>query len=381
MQSCLLLWFRLLPLCCCLLQSTAIMLAEAVSAPSTLTPWATMRQALHEALQWRFTAASAIALGLEQQPSHTLEAQLVRGIIAYFQARWQMRAAAPSRQADQVLSTLLERGQRQLARSQREPRLQLLVGTAAVFYVLLQQQRDASPNFALLAQARTWLQQALLADETMPDAHLGLGLVAFARPHLPWLFPRRGDGTGGATEAIYHLRRAAEHGYFSAEVAQTFLVRVYEVDKRYQEAIALGQTMQARFPSNGYYALVVGRSQYAQGQYASCAATLGPLARALQSADAPHLSRDDRFDVYYFLGRAFYETTQDVQAFAALRQAINQDPGTAKDASLWAKYYLALLYERRGETHTARQLYQTLLRGRNVEDLHVQVAQRLDRLP
>ena len=134
----------------------------------------------------------------------------------------------------------------------------------------------------------------------------------------------------GATEAIYHLQRAAESGHFSAEVAQTFLVRVYELEKRYEEAITLGQALQARFPSNGYYALIVGRSQYAQSQYAPCATTLGQLAADLQSAVVPSMSRDDRFDVYYFWGRALYETAQDAQAFDALRQAINQDPGTVQ---------------------------------------------------
>ena len=384
MQRCLLLWLCLLLLCCCLPQSIGTTRAEAVSAPDSLTPpWTAMRAALHEALHWRFAAASEMALHLEQQPPHAIEAQLVRGIIAYFQTRWQIRPASPSRQADhKVLSTLIETGQRQLARSPREPRLQLILGTAAIFHALLQQQRGASLDFALLAQARTWLQQALMAHESMPDAHLGLGLVYFAGSGLPSLLPRLGDGGGprDATEAIYHLQRAAESGHFSAEVAQTFLVRVYELAKRYEEAITLGQALQARFPSNGYYALLIGRSQYAEGQYAPCATTLGQLAAALRTAGAPSLSRDDRFDVYYFWGRALYETAHDAQAFDALRQAINQDPGTVKDASLWAKYYLGILYERRGATPTARQLYQTLLRGRNVEDLHEQVAQRLAQL-
>ena len=231
-------------------------------------------------------------------------------------------------------------------------------------------------------QGRTWLQQALMASETMPDAHLGLGLLYFVSPARPALLPRfvEGAGNDNTTETIYHLRRAAETGYFSGELAQTFLVRVYEVEKRYQEAITLGQTLQAMFPSNGYYALIVGRSQYAQGQYSPCATTLGKLAADLQVAAGPSMSRDDRFDIYYFLGRALYETEQDAPAFEALRQALNQDLGTVKDASLWAKYYLGILYERRGEVKTARQLYQTLLRGRNVENLHEQAAQRLAQL-
>jgi len=342
-----------------------------------------MREALQQALHLRFTPALEMTMRLEQQAHYALEAQLMRGIIAYFQARWQIHPALTARQSGQkVLSTLLKEGRRQLARSPREPRLQLILGIAAIFDALLQQQSGASLDFGLLMQGRTWLQQALMAPETMPDAHLGLGLLYFAAPARPALLPHLVDGAGNdnITETIYHLRRAAETGYFSGEVAQTFLVRVYELEKRYQEAITLGQALQAMFPSNGYYALVVGRSQYAQGQYTLCAATLGKLAADLQAAAGLSMSRDDRFDIYYFLGRALYETAQDAPAFDALRQAINQDPGTVKDASLWAKYYLGILYERRGEAKTAWQLYQTLLRGRNVENLHEQVAQRFEQL-
>src|SRR5262249_38230140 len=152
---------------------------------------------------------------------------------------------------------------RQLARYPREPRLQLVLGIAVIFHELLQQKSEALPDFGLLRQGRAWLQQALMAPEMMPDAHLGLGLLYFAGRARPALLPRFVDGVGNdnTAETIYHLRRAAEMGFFSGEVAQTFLVRVYELEKRYQEAITLGQTLQATFPSNGYYALVVGRSQ------------------------------------------------------------------------------------------------------------------------
>ena len=101
---------------------------------------------------------------------------MIRGIIAYFQARWQIPPPPTTRQAGlKGLTTLLEAGQRQLTRSPRTPRLQLVLGLAAIFQGLLQQQSGASLDFALLAQGRTWLQQALMAHETMPDAHLGLG--------------------------------------------------------------------------------------------------------------------------------------------------------------------------------------------------------------
>jgi len=338
-----------------------------------------MREALHQALQLRFSAAWEVAMRLEQPSQHLLEAHLIRGIIAYFQARWQIPPPSTTRQDGlKRLATLLEAGQRQLTRSPRTPRLQLVLGLAAIFQGLLQQQSGASLDFAMLAQGRTWLQQALTAHESMPDAHLGLGLLYFIDPGRPVLLPRfDGAGHDATTEAIYHLRQAAESGHFSGEVARTFLVHVYELEKRYQEAITLGQALQATFPGNGYYALVSGRSQYAQGQYAPCATTLGKLVADLQAAVIAPLARDDRFDLYYFWGQALYETAQDALAFEAFRQAINQDPANTKDASLWAKYYLGILYERRGEVKTAQQLYHTLLRERNVDDLHQQVEQRL----
>ncbi len=341
MQRCLFLLPCIVLLCCCLPQTLVAAHAEPVPAPDTLPPTlALMREALHQALQLRFTAALEVARRLEQPSQHLLEAQLVRGIIA--------------------------------------PRLQLVLGLAAIFQGLLQQQSGASLDFAMLAQGRTWLQEALTAPETMPDAHLGLGLLYFIDLGRPGLLPRLdGAGRDHTTETLYHLRQAAESGHFSGEVAHTFLVRVYELEKRYQEAITLGQALQTTFPGNGYYALVSGRSQCAQGQYALGATTLGKLAADLQAAVIAPLSRDDRFDLYYFWGQALYETAQDALAFEAFRQALNQDPGNTKDASLWAKYYLGILYERRGEVKTAQQLYHTLLRGRNVDDLHQQVEQRL----
>ena len=383
MQRCLFLLPCLLLLCCCLPQTLVAAYAEPVPVPDTLTSmFGLMHEALHQALQLRFTTAFEVAMRLEQPSQSLLEAQLVRGIIAYFQARWQIPPLSATRQAGlKGLTALLEAGQRQLTRSPRTPRLQLVLGLAAVFQGLLQQQSGASLDVALLAQGRTWLQQALMAPETMPDAHLGLGLLYFIDLGRPVLLPRFDrSGSDHTTEAIYHLRQAAETGHFSGEVARTFLVRVYELEKRYQEAIALGQALQATFPGNGYYALSSGRSQCAQGQYEPCAATLGQLAANLQAGVIAPLSRDDRFDLYYFWGQALYETGQDALAFEAFRQALNQDPGNTRDASLWAKYYLGILYERRGAVTTARQLYHTLLRGRNVDDLHQQVEQRLAQL-
>jgi tetratricopeptide (TPR) repeat protein len=341
-----------------------------------------MREALQHALHLRFAQALETAARLEKQEQATLESQLTRGMIAYFQARWQTPQASSTRQtAQKYLATVVEQGRQQLAQSPEAPWLKLVLGTAVAFEALRQQQRAAWPNLQHVALGHAWLQQALMAHETMTDAHLGLGILAFTSANLPTLLrPFLGSrGPQSHAEAIHHLRRAAEAGHFSQEVARTFLAHLYAVEKRYQDAIALGQTLQDIFPDNGYYTLLTGRSQCAQGQYADCATTLGKLTAGPPDTPAP-MHPDERFDLYYWWARALHETEQYALAFEAFRQAINQDPQAVKDESLWAKYYLATLYERRGETKTAQQLYRTLLRGRNVENLHRQATQRLTRL-
>ena len=134
-----------------------------------------------------------------------------------------------------------------------------------------------------------------------------------------------------AENAIHHLRRAAEVGQFSQSVAQTFLLRLYELEKRYEDAIALGQHLQDMFPQNGHYALLTGRSQHAKRDYTACATTLGHLAAQLKTNKMILASHHDRFDLYYFWGLALNETNRYAESFTALRQAINEDLRGQKD--------------------------------------------------
>jgi tetratricopeptide (TPR) repeat protein len=344
---------------------------------------AIMRDALQQALQLRFAAAYERAKSLLGEEQTALEAALVHGMIAYFQARWQTRPVpVPAQKGQEFFVTLLDKGQPQLAKAPRDVRLKLLLGTASIFRALWPHDgRVGVPGNN--AQGRAWLQQALLTEAALSDAHFGLGLAYFVLLNMPpWarLLAQTG-GESSAEDAIHHLQRAATTGYFSRDVARTFLLQLYEVEKRYPEAITLGQELLETFTDNGYYALLTGRSQYAYGHYTACAATFGKLVAAVNLTPDMLAHRDDRFDLYYFFARALTETGEYSAAFQAFRQAINVDPAAQKDESLWAKYYLATLYERRGDLKTARQTYNTLLRGRNVGTLHQQIHQRLAHLP
>lgn len=93
------------------------------------------------------------------------------------------------------------------------------------------------------------------------------------------------------------------------------------------------------------------------------------------------VDRSDRFDLFYTWAVALTELGLHDSAFSAYRKAINQDPRETKDKALWAKFQVARHYERQQHYKTARQFYQTLLRGRNVDDLHQRVARRLRSLP
>jgi tetratricopeptide (TPR) repeat protein len=342
-----------------------------------------MREALQQALHLQFPQALETAAQLETDHQPTLASSLTRGMIAYLQVRWQTPQSSAVRETGhEALQTALEEGQKQRTASTDDPQIRLFVGLAAIFDALLQQQQSSWLSLQLFARGRTLLEQTLITHETMTDAHLGLGLLYFAGADLPGLLRRFWGNMQqqNPEEAIYHLQRAAESGHFSQDVARTFLARIYELEQRYEAAITLGQELQETFPDNGYYALLTGRSQCARSHYASCAATLGALAAQLKTTETILVQRDDRFDLYYFWGRALDETGQYAEAFSAFRQAINEDPRTLRDETLWAKYYLATLYERRGQAKTARQIYRTLLRGRNVEDLHKQAEKRLARL-
>lgn len=352
--------------------------AEAVSSPSA--PFNTMREALQHALNLDITQALDNVDTLEIDGKPTLASQLTRGMIAYFQKRWQTgQTSSLPRHGYDNLQAVFKTPEKALA---DDPQAQLYVGLAAIFAALFQSSNNPMEALQLFSMGQTRLQQVLIHDETMTDAHLGLGLVYFSRTLIPSLIQRllRSANPPTAERAIHHLQRAVKVGQFSQEVAQSFLLRLYELEQRYKDAITLGQHLQNTFPRNGYYALLTGRSLHANRDFTACATTLGQLASELQSHNVVLESSSDRFDLYYFWGLALNETSRYAESFVAFRQAINEDLRGKKDETLWAKYHLANLYARQGQTKTARQLYRTLLRGRNVDDLHDLIRQRLTHL-
>lgn len=345
--------------------------------------FAIMRQALRQTLQLHFEAALEVAASLEDDHQPTLASRLTRGMIAYFQTRWQTPPASSARTTGHQLLQEVMTDEQQRRGRHEQPERDLFRGLAAVFDGLLQQSESSWSSMQLFNQGRTLLEQTLIAHDAMTDAHLGLGLLYFAGADMPALLrPLVGNlqRQGSASEAIHHLQRAANSGHFSPDLARTFLARVYELEERYRDAIEVSQKLHDTFPSNGYYALITGRSQCASSQYTACVTTLEKLATQVEAATAVLSRHNDRFSMYYHLGRALKETHQYDQAFDAFRQAINQDPRTLQDDTLWAKYHLATLYERRGQVTTARQMYRHLLKSRNVEDLHHRAQRRLARL-
>ena len=377
----LVLWLCWPPLASGLTESLCLFVASCLT---TTTPFPLMQTALEQALHLQFPQALESAAQLEGPQYSSLAPRLTRGMIAYFQWRWQTRPSpVPHKTGHTLLQEVLDEGQKHLPASPRDSQLLLFLGLAAAFDALLQQGDAAWHSLQVLNQGKTWLQQALVADAATTDAHLGLGLLYFASADLPPWLRHVWEKVGGlSTEATrHHLQQAVAGGHFTRHVAQTFLAQLYILEKEYSAAQDLAQTLQDTFPDNGYYALLTGRSQCAQRQYDLCAKTLEMLASRDQATESFVVPQDDRLEMYYYLGVARNEIGQYDQAFEALRQAINEDPRNQRDESLWAKYHLATLYERRGHQTTARQLYRTLLRGRNVDDLHRRVQQRLARFP
>ena len=248
-----------------------------------------------------------------------------------------------------------------------------------MFGALLPEQETPWAPLQLAAQGRGRLQQALMSGEDLHDAHLGLGMLYFVGEELPAIGRRLlgEDSLVGSEEAIRHLRLASEGGRFSRDLARTFLLRLYVTEQRYRDAASLGESLRQAYPGNGYVALLTGLSQFENGDDAQAAETLGALAEALSERPATLARAADRFDLYYTWAQALLDADQDEAAFEAFRDAINNDPRTSRDETLWAKFHLATLYDKRGLGETARQMLCTLLRGRNAEDLHRQAEHRL----
>ncbi len=348
------------------------------AAPATV-----IRQAMQYALNLAFDQAFTQVTQLKEAEQAPLTAQFTEGLVAYFQHRLDPKhAAAARKRGHAALTAVLEDGQKQLSKDTDDPWLTLLLGTAAIFDGLLQKTATPWQSQQLFTQGRARLQDLLIAHDTVPDAHLGLGLLYFATTDLPGplRFLPSTFVQGGSSDAIHHLRQAITRGTFSQDIARTFLALLYEKEQRHEDALALGETLQQAFPMNGSFALLTGRNQCALRRYGACAATLGQLEARLSASQVILAQRDDRFDLYFLWGTALNERQEYEPAFRAFRRAINQDVRARKDDTLWAKYHLARLYERRGQAKTATQIYHTLLRGRNVDDLHERATRRLTHL-
>ena len=339
-----------------------------------------IREAIQYALHLRFEQAHETLVQAEPEGEEALDARLARGIIAYLQTQWQTRQRPPAHVAGRkILTEIQQHGERQLAVKPHQGRLQLLTGLAAVFGALLPQQETPWEPLQLATQGQTRLQQALMSGEDLNDAHLGLGMLYFVGEGLPALGRRLlgEDSLVGTEEAVRHLRLASESGQFSRDLARAFLLQLYVTEQRYGDAVDLGESLRQAYPGNGYMALFTGLSQFENGDEVQAAETLGALAARVSGRPEALAKASDRFDLYYTWGQALLDTDQDEPAFEAFREAINNDPRTSRDETLWAKFHLATLYDKRGLAETARQMFCTLLRGRDADDLHRQAEHRL----
>ena len=217
----------------------------------------------------------------------------------------------------------------------------MLVGLAAVFNALLPQQE------APWAPPATRRARPFLAGEITPlrrgheRRSPGIGHAVLRRRQRTvsdaapaWA----GPPCKAPKDAIHHLRRAAESGRFSRDLARAFLLQLYVAEKRYRDAIPLGQSLHRAYPGNGYFSLLTGRSQFEHGDKAQAAATLGALAATLAERSETLVGTDARFDLYYTWAGALLDTDQHELAFEAFRGAINNDPRTTRTKACGRKF-------------------------------------------
>ncbi len=181
---------------------------------------------------------------------------------------------------------------------------------------------------------------------------------------------------------VQELEKEIQSGLRPDE-ARVVLGMVYQVTGAWEQAIEFYQQAAANLPNNGSIAILIGDIHRHQGRWSDAEASyrealdVDSFARAYNGLGQISLSRSDYSAASeYFssaldtaeeylaarigLGQALFYLGEDETAIETLEIAIGQD-----SRSIEANHYLALLYERQGETEKAAHAAQRAEELRN----------------
>lgn len=189
------------------------------------------------------------------------------------------------------------------------------------------------------------------------DPNLGLGAYDYYRSQmtqnvswLPFFADRRKPGLAA-------MERAFVDAQYVRSIVQLVLVYTYIDEKRYDDAIAMGEDLAAKYPKNTLIRVQLGRAWSRKGKYRKAIEVFREVS-ALQP--------DNKVVGYYLGANLMYEGKQLDEAETLLRAFIANPPGT--DWRGWAYERLGDLYMKRKKPDVALYYWKKASRDNDEDD-------------
>jgi len=195
--------------------------------------------------------------------------------------------------------------EKRLQKDEHEPTALFMLGGVSGRKAILDGltgKRFESVNTAV--KARQYLKTLNRYHPEHEDAYLGLGLYDYFASQLPWfarVLSKLVLGLGGdQAKGIAQLERAARSGLFTQVEARIFLAIAYlDTESRYEEALALLQQLNTRYPKNLDFYGMLGFAYRTRHDYANSIAMLETLVQS--AGNEPAFGRQSRDMSAYFL--------------------------------------------------------------------------------
>jgi tetratricopeptide (TPR) repeat protein len=231
----------------------------------------------------------------------------------------------------------------------------LVDGTRKNYLAAFQALRDAQRRF----------QEALQLDPNLIDAHYGIGLYQYALGHLPGLLKPLVSivlPPGDPAHGLEELTRVAEQGTYLKMTARVALLELFVgQERRYAEALRLGQDLLQRYPGNPdlYFS-----TAYAASELGRFPEALGIARRVAQNmADSrPQFGAELAARYNQLMGKVYMDQGEYATALAFFQRAIQAPtPQRYRWVVAWAWTRSGMIHDLQGEREEAVRRYRQAL--------------------
>jgi tetratricopeptide (TPR) repeat protein len=220
--------------------------------------------------------------------------------------------------------------------------------------------KSGTSAFSHGRKAKGLHEKVLELDSDFVDAKLSIAVYEFAVATLPWSFKwiafligMRGD----KEKALAKLQEVAEKGRYRQLDARVVMALLHSWKGDPKESIRIFKGLAEEFPEN--YLIDI-----------NMAAVYGVVLKDLKSSLRVYQELADNLDskapglgsgeVYYRIGKTQYDLAEHSMALESLQKA-QKLPQLERETRFLCSFYMAQIYERRGEWEKARKHYQKTL--------------------